>query len=219
LSDSQFINVTPDIPGQKDYNLAWSTDGEKIIFKRDDRLLQIDAFGGQVAPFGQVDLRYKYSIELSPDGKFLAYNSWGNIFIEPINGGEPINLSQDISDYLNYPTWSPDGTMMACRAKDFYLVIYKIESNKFIQVKEISSPLIYNILWSNKHPTLGSHILIHGGPVRIYNPQTEKIFTVQDRESALSVSYACWSPDGTKIAYTRGDQYLYLKNIFVDLTE
>ena len=55
-------------------------------------------------------------VRLSPDGKWLAYDSDLNgnadIFIVPSSGGTPRQLTDDPSDDL-LPDWSPDGTQLS----------------------------------------------------------------------------------------------------------
>ncbi|CAN5231456.1 hypothetical protein BH23GEM2_BH23GEM2_14310 [soil metagenome] len=55
-------------------------------------------------------------IDVSPDGKWLAYDSnvQGNsdIYKVPVTGGEPQRLTSDPADDFN-PNWSPDGTEIA----------------------------------------------------------------------------------------------------------
>src|SRR6185312_7451199 len=49
---------------------------------------------------------------LSPDGKRIAFIAIGDLWVVPVTGGKPENLTDDASYDLD-PTWSPDGRFLA----------------------------------------------------------------------------------------------------------
>ena len=71
----------------------------------------------RVTPFVS-DPRIKMKPAFSPDGSYVAYEwaaEWSDkhdIYIKPVNGGSPLNLTTDEADHSN-PTWSPDGRHVA----------------------------------------------------------------------------------------------------------
>ena len=49
---------------------------------------------------------------LSPDGKQIAFVALGDLWLVPVTGGKPQNLTHDAA-YDVDPTWSPDGRLLA----------------------------------------------------------------------------------------------------------
>jgi Tol biopolymer transport system component len=48
----------------------------------------------------------------SPDGKWLVYSNWKNLFLVSPDGGAPQKLTPDGETPVG-PTWSPDGKTIA----------------------------------------------------------------------------------------------------------
>lgn len=49
---------------------------------------------------------------ISPDGKTIAFNALGDIYLLPVTGGTPVNITKDAA-YDCDPAWSPDGRQLA----------------------------------------------------------------------------------------------------------
>ena len=49
---------------------------------------------------------------MSPDGKSIAFVALGDLWLMPVTGGKPQNLTNDAA-YDVDPTWSPDGRYLA----------------------------------------------------------------------------------------------------------
>lgn len=60
---------------------------------------------------GPVEARIIRQPSLSPDGGSLTYSALGRVFVENMASGEQNLLSRNARAY--YPTWSPDGSMVA----------------------------------------------------------------------------------------------------------
>jgi Tol biopolymer transport system component len=106
------------------HSIALSRDGKRLAYSRYSRDLNIQMV--RLSPSGSVDARTAVPItqgnqatevvRLSPDGKWLVYDSDLNgnadLFIVPSNGGTPRQLTDDPSDDLN-PDWSSDGSLVS----------------------------------------------------------------------------------------------------------
>jgi Tol biopolymer transport system component len=93
-----------------------SPDGRSIVYVSaagGSQLVKIDINGGNAMVLRRGN--YSDHPDISPDGKWVIYSSWvggdSMIFRIPIEGGEPLRLT----DYISYaPRYSPDGSTFAC---------------------------------------------------------------------------------------------------------
>lgn len=90
----------------------WSPDGKQIAFSRvGDGIYLLDVESGVERKLTNAPNDANYPT-WSPDGEWLAFTSNGrenrDIFIMPIEGGEPINLTNDGEHDYWYPNWLPN---------------------------------------------------------------------------------------------------------------
>ncbi len=52
------------------------------------------------------------NVDVSPDGRRVAFDMLGDIYVMPITGGTPTRIAEGLS-YEQQPRWSPDGTRIA----------------------------------------------------------------------------------------------------------
>ena len=118
------IEVAPEVLEAGDYvwPMGWTSDSQKLIFQDNAKgLFAIPASGGnweEIFRFPdpkKVKERNEW-LTLSPDGKFIAYQSTqGNnedIYVMPVRGGESVRITDDpASD--RWPSWSFDGRWLA----------------------------------------------------------------------------------------------------------
>ncbi len=113
--------------------LRWTPDGGAIVFAANEGILDELAYGSsdlfRVTVDGQLtrltEDGYNYSgASFSPDGRWMAYTrSFGtdmiialkldqggpdDIYIQPVGGGEPVNLTADFDLDVGTLRWSPD---------------------------------------------------------------------------------------------------------------
>jgi len=110
--------------GENDIVPRWSPDGKQLAFERGGRALYVlDVAAGterklatawlSIPPF--VDAR---EVAWSPDGKWLAYvtgagvKQFANVFVVPVGGGEPRQVSWLSNGSGGGLSWSPDGTFI-----------------------------------------------------------------------------------------------------------
>jgi dipeptidyl aminopeptidase/acylaminoacyl peptidase len=114
-------------------NVRWTPDSRAIVFTANEGVLDEVAYGAsdifQVALDGQLTRLtndgYDYSnVDFSPDGRWMSYvRSFGtdmiialrldhggprDLYLRPVGGGEPVNLTADFDLDVGTPRWSPD---------------------------------------------------------------------------------------------------------------
>jgi len=142
---------------------------------------------------------------ISPDGKRIAFSRGSgeimNIFVMPIEGGNPTQLTFFNSQSSN-PAWSPDGTEIAFGSNEGgKCKVWKISAQggrpyQFAKT-ELSSNTLY-VIWSP-----GSKILYHKAGNRnlqILNPETEEEIPLVKDESVGWIFSPVYSPDGKNVA-------------------
>jgi Tol biopolymer transport system component len=118
------IEVDPEVLKAGDYvwPMGWTSDSKKLIFQDKAKgLFAIPASGGKWEEIFRFPDPKKAKecnewLTLSPDGKFIAYQSirGGNedIYVMPSRGGESVRITDDpASD--SWPSWSFDGQWLA----------------------------------------------------------------------------------------------------------
>lgn len=89
-------------------------DGSRLT---DIALLQI-SLDGSSRPIARLQLAYPDNLELSPDGRFIAFVSrqdgWDNVYMIAAGGGPKIKLTTNTDPrlYLSTLNWSPDGKVI-----------------------------------------------------------------------------------------------------------
>ena len=117
-------------------NMAWTPDNRSILFWGNGKLQRVDANGANLAeiPFHVQDTREvvepvhprievapeRFTTKMvrfatmSPDGRTLAYESLGKVWLKPAAGGAARRLSAgDDTVRELFPTWSRDGRALA----------------------------------------------------------------------------------------------------------
>jgi Tol biopolymer transport system component len=99
----------------------FSPDGQYIVFDSDRagslQIWRIDSDGNN--PKQLTDSPFQdWSLDCSPDGKWVVYSKWGpekGIWKVPMEGGNPVRLT---GTEEHFPTISPDGRMIAYSYED-----------------------------------------------------------------------------------------------------
>ncbi len=102
---------------------SWTPDGKRILtlFFRKDNISQIalvDAATGEVRVLKSLNWVYPKRMEISPDGKWIAYDSFGgdkpgprDIYVLAMDGSRESKVVEAPGEDL-FPSWSPDGRQL-----------------------------------------------------------------------------------------------------------
>ena len=147
---------------------------------------------------------------LSPDGQSVACDNSVDLFLFPVQGGVPKNITEGISEPLAHPTWSPDGRQLACHSTYDLKILHLKEG--VIDGQVIIPGPYRNPSWSASHPQFGSHLAVErNNLIYILSPEEKEPVRVVDGGED-----PCWSPDGTRIAYIYGNE-VYISTVFEPL--
>jgi Tol biopolymer transport system component len=143
------LTTPPD--GYRDFDPAWSPDGEKIAFARQDTssgigdISVIDANGPAGVGTLLIDVTYARHPSWSPDGSEISYNSQGIIYVADANTG---TLKRTLGSGED-SCWSPDGTKIVFR--DDY-VIWVMDAADGSNRQQLSNPPQQPIEYEDEEP-------------------------------------------------------------------
>src|SRR5215207_11733311 len=104
-----------------DYDPAWSSDGQKIAFTREEKstgwygeIYIMDPNGRHLTRLTNTPLEHDITPAWSPDGQKIAFVSGYNIYVMDTDPStdDAISIFSDPS-HNDAPTWSPDGQKIA----------------------------------------------------------------------------------------------------------
>ena len=218
ISENRIQSLTKGF--QSDRSPSWHPDGNHFVFSRDNQLFEYDVTSNQVSPIGLSGPVYGTDAEYDPSGTKLVFrDGYGAITIQNLTRGYSVHIhDQEPNTSLHEPTWSSSGNQIACRAEDGALVIIDRNSWGTYHVDKTLQGVHLNIQWG---PYPGAPILFHyprayrNSEIRAINPNTgaEYLFV-----GDLNNPFFCWSPDGSKIAYTQNNQII-IQDVVSDLLE
>jgi Tol biopolymer transport system component len=180
---------------------AWSPDGSKIAFVRQNMLFTMNADGSeQTFVQGLIDRRFMYQPSWSPDGSQLVFGAGHTagyeIYVVNVDGSDLTKISGGhMQDF--WPSWSPDGSLIAFRAgAERHLATMRPDGSDRTTV--ISRAIDYPT-WSADGQIQFVSRSQAGADVFRINPDGTGLRQLTDSHEAEYFPVA--SADGTQIAY------------------
>jgi WD40 repeat protein len=220
LSTMILQNPNADLSRQSyDAQVAWSSDGTKVV-SNDNDLVQIwDATTGQlIRVIKYVDSTphssNAYGLALSPSGNYVASASRDQkVIIRNSSNGEAIDRFSAHDDSVYSITWKPDESQFATASKDGTIKIWTpktiTEPAKLERVLSGHTYTVRSLAWNPNGSSLAS--ASWDGTVKLWNPETGfETATLSDHTDFVNA--VAWNKDGTKLASASSDKTIKLWN-------
>jgi len=200
-----------------DYDVDWPSIGDNgIVFQQGGSLYVIDLPSEELhkldvtvpddgarsaARFVDASKQIR-GYDIAPNGKRALFEARGDIFTVPEKDGETRDVTQTSDANERYPSWSPDGKLIAYvtdREHEAQIAIRPSEGGKETLLTKFDKGYFYSPVWApgsdklafsdNEHQLW--YISLSGGaPVKVAH---------DDRDEIKDYS---WSPDGNWLAYS-----------------
>lgn len=185
--------------GELDSNAAWSPDGSKIAFVsgpgsgKEGQVFVVNADGTGLRQLTTAGSLY-VSPEWSPAGNRLVFGTFGYVlYIVNVDGTDEQSLG---AGHSSQPAWCPDGTLyFAGRPTD----------QDELGIYAVNAPADFEFVVKGSHPDCSPSgrlaFTSSNGDIHIVDPGKAGTLNLTASDGR-SDSYAHWSPDGTKIAFS-----------------
>ena len=210
---------TAQVTTNKDWDIRWpSSDNEsRIIYERDGELEIFDVNSKRASkltinvPNDGVNRRNRMvsvgnlisAYGLSPKGERALFSARGDIFTVPVEKGGVRNLTKTSSAHDKFPTWSPDGKLIAFISdKSGEEEVWTVPQDGSAQPEQVSTgskAQRYAPAWSHD----GKKILFGDKDGRVYvlTVATKQLQQIVDAVNGQITDYD-WSPKGNFVAYS-----------------
>ena len=194
---------------------AWDPDGDHIAFNEGEELWRIDVGIVNGVPTGSNPYRLHagpaYHAQWSPDGEWILFGPAGRgepLQAIPAVGGTAETLYTPASNCAVYfPCWSPDGDRIAFFEYETglgtALKILHLESGQVTTVLSHDPAANFRFLqWGRTDDVL---VYDNGttGDIYTLDLDTGETETVVEGNKKRAAQSPCWSPDDTKIVFSR----------------
>ncbi|HXY11246.1 MAG TPA: S9 family peptidase [Terriglobales bacterium] len=215
---------------------SWSPDGKEILFTTDitgrSNLWKVSSAGGWPIQLVQSDER-QYGGTWSPDGKWIVFmqdtggNELWDIFAEPSDGGEVVNLTSTPDIREESPRWSPDGKTIALNYKpkegtvyDLALLDWATHKVSKLTHEETKDHSWASVAWSPDGRTLyANRVEVSFSDADIYavDVSTGKTTNLTPHQGKVLNLASSLSPDGRTLLLTSNQKAGYQNVALLDL--
>ncbi len=190
----------------------WYPEGDRLLFRTNRsgnaQFWSVVVSSGKESKVLDIGRDVDYA-RLSPNGKYLAYNSTAggntiNVWLIDLQTGERRQLTFD-KEMASFPCWSPDSKSLAIQFKrgdNFHICVYSLETG---QSKFLTKG--HGQYWSYSWSPDGDKIAYAGFKNNFWNiwwisssTGQEKQITAYEKMNAY-VRYPAWSPQGDRIVF------------------
>ena len=184
--------------------IRWSPDKEKIAYSRNGKIYTMMPDGSNITLIRSDSGSCQYfHLDWSPDGKKIAIGGYDvsltspEIYVMNADGTELFKLTPG-----EYPIWSPDGkNIIFLNSSGTWSI--DLSDHSTTKLSDFANPILTTITIDISPD--GTKFVLGGSRISVMNldGSSEKLLTPSDQ-----VCFSpCWSPDGTKIAYWRTNNW------------
>jgi len=126
-----------------------------------------------------------------------------SIYVVRSDGGEPVMLIPETSNYIFSPVWSPDGKMIAYLSKEnvSYMKIINMENGEDRIVGKVpNSFLNTELAWSPDSRRIAFNDT-EGKVIKIMNIDNGEIEDIRTNLQDVRIHHLDWSPDGKQFVF------------------
>ena len=153
---------------------------------------------------------YTQNLSIAYNGKRVIVEARGDLFSLPAKHGPVIDLTQTSGIAERYPSWSPDGKLLAYwsdKSGEYELTVKDFTKNGSEKtLTEYGPGFRYNIFWAPDSKKIA--FIEKTMAIKIYDFETDKTTTADKGlykyEGGLKNFNVSWSSDSRYIAYSRG---------------
>ncbi len=183
-----------------------------VMSLSDEQLREVDVQvvtdRASVRPHAENVGRMIQSANISPTGKRAVFQARGEIFTVPAEHGPIWNLTLSSGVAERYPSWSPDGSMIAYwsdRSGEYELTVRTVATGEERQFTDLGPGYRYNLFWSPDSKKVA--FIDEKQTIQIYDFDSSRITEVDNGRTmlhgALQGFEVNWSSDSRWLAYSR----------------
>ena len=140
-------------------------------------------------------------LDVSPDGRTIAFNLLGDIYVMPVGGGAPKRIAEGLAWEVQ-PRFSPDGQWLASGGYDNTIKLWRAADGSLLRTITAGAGNlnVTKLAFSADSQTLFS--LSYNGACCVLNPADGSLRRLIT--NSFGVNFSAISPDGTLVACASG---------------